>query len=109
MLRLFTTSYDETRKGRLAEYLSCLDRNLACETIDEICVLAEGKAGSHPPSAKFRIRRVQQRPTYDDFFSWINEVTAERDVSIIANADIWFDRSIAVTERALTIMLGEEY
>jgi hypothetical protein len=101
MVRLFTTFYRESRHERLAEYVECLNHNLACRAIDEVCVLVEGPEDILPASGKLKTRRVPQRPVYDDFFRWINEVSREDDISVIANADIWFDGSLTVASRAL--------
>ena len=98
MIRLFTTVYPETNPARRAEYEECLRRNLACAELDEVCVLAEGDGIRLPPSPKLRERRILKRPSYDDFFSWINEVAGPDDVSIIANTDIYFDSNIRALE-----------
>lgn len=101
MVRLFTTFYCEPRHERLAEYIECLNHNLDCGAIDEVCVLVEGPEDILPASGKLHTRRVSQRPVYDDFFRWIHEAAGEDDISVIANADIWFDGSLAVASRAL--------
>lgn len=101
MVRLFTTSYRELRQERAAEYAECLNRNLAESAIDRVLVLAEGADETLRASGRIQTRRIPLRPTYDDFIRWINEVAAPEDVSIIANADIWFDTSLAVAGRAL--------
>jgi hypothetical protein len=100
MIRLFTSFYEETRKQRRDEFLYCLRRNLDCERIEEICVISQGVVDL-PESDRLFVREVATRPDYDDFFAWVNEVAAPDDVSIIANADIWFDGSIAVSNRSL--------
>lgn len=71
-----------------------LRRNCECRAIDEICLFREGD--DDPPSAcsKVRLARVSHRPLYSDYFEWINELAAPNDVSIIANADIYFDEQL---------------
>ena len=101
MVRLFTTFYREPRRERLAEYVECLNQNLACIALDEVRVLVEGPEDILPASGKLHTRRVPKRPLYDDFFRWIDDVAGEDDISVIANADIWFDGSLAVASRAL--------
>jgi hypothetical protein len=103
MVRLFTTFYREPRRERLAEYVECLNHNLACRAIDEVCVLVEGPEDILPASGKLHTRQAPQRPVYDDFFRWIDEAAGEDDISVIANADIWFDGSLAVASRALRV------
>jgi hypothetical protein len=96
MLRLFTTIYPEKNRNRRLEYLECLHRNIACPVIDEICILVEGTVDFLPASGKLQTRPVANRPCYADFFSWINEVVRESDVSLVANTDIFFDGQMGV-------------
>jgi hypothetical protein len=80
----------------MTEYAECLSRNLACDQIDEVCILVEGDCEATPNSGKIRLRQIPQRPLYATFFAWINEVANPGDISIVSNTDIWFDASIAV-------------
>ncbi len=102
MLRLFTTSYNESRADRAAEYEYCLGRNLNCAAIGEVCILDESGEVPFADSGKLEVRQVPMRPTYRDFFDWINEKAQKDDVSLIANSDIWFDESIRVLCEALS-------
>jgi hypothetical protein len=79
---------------RRAEYSEVLRRNCDCRAIDEICLFREG--GGDPPAScgKLRTRRVSERPLYSDYFDWINEIAGPDDISIIANADIYFDEQL---------------
>ena len=96
MLRLFTSRYDETNPSRRAEYEECLRKNLACGEIAEICLLVEGDGVALPDSSKIRVRPIQARPRYTDYFRWINELAGNDDISLIANSDIWFDDHLKV-------------
>lgn len=100
-VRLFTTFYREPRRARLAEYIECLNRNLASDAIDRVCVLVEASENILPASGKLEARRIAVRPLYDDFFRWINEVAKPDDISVVANADIWFDHTLAAAARAI--------
>lgn len=93
MIRLFTTWYREPREDRHAEYLRCLRQNLDCPAIGQVCVFDEcsGNLPSHP---KLVTQTVKKRPTYKDFFEWINDLSAETDLAVIANTDIGFDLSL---------------
>ena len=91
MLRLFTSCFNETNPTRRAEFEECLRRNLACGEIAEVCLLVEGEEVAVPDSPKIRVRRVQGRPTYSDYFRWVNDLAEDDDISMIANSDIWFD------------------
>lgn len=100
-VRLFTTFYREPRRARLAEYIECLNRNLASEVIDKVCVLVEASENILPAAGKLEARLVAVRPLYDDFFTWINDFAGPNDVSVIANADIWFDHNLVAAARAI--------
>jgi hypothetical protein len=76
----------------------CLTRNIACEAIDEIRILAEGPTDGIPSSRKVQVRAIAARPTYHDYFEWIRESASHGDVSMVANADIYFDQSIGILE-----------
>jgi hypothetical protein len=74
-------------------------RNLECDSIGGVFILDEGSdnlAIGHP---RLTIQRVRARPTYADFFAWINDISGDDDVSIVANADIWFDRQLELFNR----------
>ncbi|MFC1795946.1 hypothetical protein ACFL1V_02480 [Pseudomonadota bacterium] len=95
MIRLFTTVYYEKDSKRKSEYRDCLERNIACLSITEMCILCEGGEEVLPKSEKIKIRHVSGRPTYRDYFDWISELASEDDVSIIANTDIYFENQLA--------------
>jgi len=94
-IRLFTTAFPEGDLARQAEFAECLLRNIGCAGLDEVCLLVEGEAAL-PQSAKLVQRRIGQRPQYADYFRWIDEISGPDDISIIANADIYFDSQIGV-------------
>lgn len=74
-------------------------RNLVCMALDEVCVFVEFGAEPLPHSRRLRTQTITARPTYTDFFAWLNEVAAPDDTSIIANADIFFDESLRVVAK----------
>lgn len=100
LIRLFTTSYRESNAGRAAEYLQCLRNNLQHTLITEVCVLDEN-CGWLPTHDRIRVRTVKSRPTYADFFQWINQLCTPQDISIIANSDIYFDETLSLLTRGL--------
>jgi hypothetical protein len=100
-IRLFTTWYEDPRPDRQKEYALCLAKNLECDAIDEVYLLVERMAVALPSSPKLNARHLDRRPTYDDFVGWINEISAANDVSIIANTDIYFDDSVAITSSVM--------
>jgi hypothetical protein len=107
VIRLFTSWYREPREPRRAEYLACLQANLDCTEIDAIHVLIESGEETLPEVKKIQRRSNFGRPHYADFARWIGEVAAPGDISIIANSDIAFDKSIAFAD--LTLHADECY
>ena len=97
MIRLFTTWYSESLEPRRLEYEHCRSQNLRCGCVDSVHIFDE--SGSLNEFQRLRIRQLKHRPTYGNFFSWINELATPDDFSIIANTDICLDDSIRVLER----------
>jgi hypothetical protein len=97
LIRLFTTRFVEPREERRREYDEALRRNIENAVIDQVCILDE--SGVIKPESKIRVRTIGRRPTYADYFAWINEVSTAADVSVIANADIVIGDSFAVFRR----------
>lgn len=94
---LLTTLYPEKNAERRLEYERCLTNNLNNNYITQIRILDEG-CGWHFDSPKVITRPIQRRPTYNDFFNWINEDRVDNHVYIIANSDICVDSSIRILE-----------
>jgi len=90
VIRLFTTIYPEQDNQRLSEYSKCLELNSACGSIDEIYILSEGGEKILPVNDKFKIYRVSNRPTYQDYFNLISQLANDDDISIVSNTDIFF-------------------
>jgi hypothetical protein len=101
MIRLFTSFYPESNPTRQQEILECLERNLALDEIDEVCLLLEN---TDPPleHPKLITKAVTKRPLYQDLFGWTRDRQAEQtDLCIICNSDIYFDASISVLPKHL--------
>lgn len=102
MFRLFTSFYAESNPTRQQEILACLERNLALQEIDEVCLLLENTDApfEHP---KLSIKPVTNRPLYRDLFSWARDrQTVASDLSIICNSDIYFDSGIRTLAKHLS-------
>lgn len=80
MINLFINPYEEKRPERKAELEFCMDNNMA-----------NGHIG--------KIYQLDGRPTFQDFFNYINSVTTDNDVNIITNLDIYFDDTIKLAEQ----------
>lgn len=96
MIRLFTSSFASPDPARRNEYAEAMRRNLACRAIDAVYVFDEGSPDLPKGNPKLTSRDVRQRPTYADYFAWINELAGPDDISILANADIYFDDQLAL-------------
>jgi hypothetical protein len=99
LIRLFTTSFFEPRPERRREYQEAFRLNSNNPAIGEICLLAE--SDDVDQGRRTVVRAIRRRPTYADYFEWINDVAGADDISIVANADIYFDSTIAAAERGL--------
>jgi len=95
-IHLYTTYYPEQDPFRNQELISCLENNLSNDYINSLTVLNEGGDLSELESAKLRIVTITERPSYQDFISYINQRTQDQEIYIIANTDIYFDKHIAV-------------
>ena len=101
MIRLFTSHYPERNERRCAELLMSLASNLENPAIDSVHLLLE-RVDAPPEHKKLQTRRIDHRPTYNDFFQWAAELKpAESDLTVIANSDICFDASIKGMDHAL--------
>jgi hypothetical protein len=77
MIRLFYNVFRSENAARQAELDECLARNLANPLLDVVTF------------------EQQKRPTFDELFALVKTCTGPDDVNILANSDIWFDKSIA--------------
>lgn len=102
MIRLFTTWYPCHIEERLAELTKSLQQNLACAAVDQICVLREQEALLPFEDKKIRVRELERRPMFDDFFGWINELQGSEDIAVIANADIWLNETVFLAQQYLS-------
>src|SRR5437764_554416 len=98
---LLTGSYNEPDPGRRAELCECLRRNLDKKQIQEVHLFDEDTSEPRELMAdgylnldKVRLIPHGRRLTYRDLFGYANQCLAGCAV-IIANADIFFDRSLS--------------
>lgn len=102
---LLTAFYVDADPGRTAELVQALGRNVANGRIEELRVFCEERgdprrlAEAYPPLASPRVTLVAhgRRVTYGDLFRHARATCAGRTVAI-ANADVWFDASVARLE-----------
>ncbi|MEO8380958.1 MAG: FkbM family methyltransferase, partial [Acidobacteriota bacterium] len=94
--------YLDTSAQRLGEFLTCIERNAANRSIEEVHVFIEDSVtpeelvARHPQLASPKIRLVShgKRVTYRELFAYANRALPGRRV-IVANTDIFFDHSLA--------------
>ena len=93
---LYTTFYIETNNYRKDELLTCLKKNISNKAISKIIVFNEGDSIAHAAPNKIEELFIDKRPTYSDFINYINTNSNQDDIHIIANTDIYFDKTIEV-------------
>lgn len=79
MIRLLYNYYEDKNPTRKKEIDFCLQKNLANIHLNTIII------------------ETPNKPSYQSLFTKINELTGPDDVNIIANSDIFFDDTIALT------------
>lgn len=99
MINLFTTFYHEEDLFRSRELLDCLMLNVECNVIDRIYVLVENMKEIPLKASKLVLLPVNSRPTYNDFFKEINSRTADNDINIIANTDLFFKDDLNIIKQ----------
>jgi hypothetical protein len=99
-LALLTVFYEDADARRRDEFLACLGRNVANSVLAEIHVFVEAPDPdpllAYPlvDDAKVHLVRHGRRTTYGELFAYANDRLPGRRV-VVANADIYFDRSLA--------------
>jgi hypothetical protein len=92
---LYTSYYHDKNAERQKELLHCLTVNVENKDIDEVVLFIEGKAAEYPELTFKKVTIIEApRPRFKDFFDVINVFASDNDISIIANSDIYFDRTI---------------
>jgi hypothetical protein len=111
MLIFITTLYTPCDPDRAAEYMSCLQSNLAHPAIDQVKVLLETpsdndfgflQAIDHP---KLEVIPIRKRPFFSDAFSLANQ-SGDNQIAVICNGDIYFDQNSQL-ERAQAVGVNE--
>jgi hypothetical protein len=95
--------YEDPAPPRMREFLTCLERNLANALIREVHAFVEEPGDSARFAARYavlrhpKLRLVEhgRRATYRDLFDHANRSLAAGQRGIIANADIYFDHTLA--------------
>lgn len=88
MVNLFTTYYTDTARQAELDEVLCI--NIRNASIDRMYLLDESGELNNE-NTKLSVREQIGRPPFADLIDWVNSVTGEWDVNIIANSDIYFD------------------
>jgi hypothetical protein len=99
MINLFISLYPETNDRRIQDFAHCLITNQKNRLIDRIFILAEG--GVHvsdfgATGNRCTLIPVSHRPTYAEYFAEATNAAGPDTISVIANADIYFDETLAL-------------
>lgn len=88
--------YKSRENDRQKELDDCLRYNLNNPGIDKVYLLISEKTTLPEDISKEKLELIlfEKRPTYKDFFSYINKLY-NNDIWIIANTDIYFTESIS--------------
>lgn len=97
---LLTGFYHDPDPLRRDELLECLKRNAANELIDEVRVFVEDATAHETISSAIDQSKVTvvpfgRRETFRDLFDYANQHAKPGDTVIVANADIYFDKTLA--------------
>lgn len=96
MYNLFTTYYKSKNKIRQQELDFCISDNCNNSLFKNVYVFTETYI---EPEAKMTIVPIDKRPTYENYFEFINSHKQFKNyINIIANTDIVFDKTLLNTK-----------
>lgn len=90
-VNLFISYFQDPAPERHAEIVKALKMNSATTEIDRIFLVTEQPVEKPIASDKVEILRVPKRTTYKDMITLANAAAGRDTITIIANADIYFD------------------
>ncbi|MFA6066326.1 MAG: hypothetical protein WC707_04070 [Candidatus Babeliaceae bacterium] len=97
---LITTLYNEPRLERLLEFITCLEKNIAHDSIDDIHIAYDTtKDDSYNLLLHYlkirpiTIQYIQKRPTYGQLFDYAHQHAKNKNI-ILTNADIFFNHTL---------------
>lgn len=97
---LITTLYNETHDARIAEFITCIDNNLANDCIDDVHIIYDIAKDDHQnkllsllKQRKVHIHLFEGRPSYGYCFELAKNHCKNKRI-IIANGDIHFNQTL---------------
>lgn len=97
---LYTPFFQSNNPERQAEFDACLKGNLENPFIDRIFLFIDDGIIPNFRNDKIRIVHIKSRLTYRDWLEFTAEQTTDH-ISVLANTDILFDRTITYLDEAL--------
>jgi hypothetical protein len=98
-INLFLNYYKSDDAKREYEYLSTLIANIENTMIDDIYVFMDKDYLGIINVKKLHRIVTKTRPTFTNIFRFVNLISRELDINIVANADILFDHTLWQTSK----------
>ncbi len=102
MIRLYMNIYRDAHPDRNKELQDVFLRNILNPSVDSVHILIHpddikitSNFYGHP---KFNTHLIPNRPTYQNFFNVVNEVSSDSDINVIVNSDMFVDETIRLAE-----------
>ena len=96
-ISLFIPYFEPANPARRKELEHCLARNRENERIAHIYLMIDDDAEVDLEDGRVTVFRMEHRPTYQDWTRLAEEVSPDH-ISVLANADIYFDETISQLE-----------
>lgn len=85
-------------KKRVEELIFSLKRNINLKSVSKVHILWEDvnplTLFNHSMNHKIKLLRLNMQPTYQKLFEYANSILPQNSIAIIANADIYFDKTL---------------
>jgi hypothetical protein len=97
--RLITYIWECSIDERDREIYDTLDKNYNSKLFDEIFIFSESDISDKLKIYKnVNIIKINHRPTFQFMFEYINVISNNEDINILANSDIFFDETLKLIE-----------
>jgi hypothetical protein len=96
-ISLFMPYFNPAEQNRRRELELCLAKNRENDRISHIYLMIDDDADVDQSDGRVTVIRMDQRPTYQDW-TRLAEAHSPNHISVLANADIYFDETISQLE-----------
>lgn len=100
-ISLFVPYFRPAEDARRRELEVCLEKNRENARIDHIYLMIDDDAEVDVADHRVTVLRMNRRPTYKDWAD-LTEQHCPNDVSVLANADIYFDSTVSKLKELFT-------